>query len=94
MGNAFGTPLHRHLDVITPVPSDIDIAQAVIPHDITRLCHELGLNASEYETYGAHKAKVRCRRSSMMPCRRGQGFLHVSGLVLATQGTLPLLELV
>jgi len=56
MGNT--SSIHRKLEIISPVPSDIDIAQAVIPHDISRLTDQLGLKANEYESHGAHKAKV------------------------------------
>lgn len=56
MGNT--SSLHRKLDIISPVPSDIDIAQAVTPHDITRITDHLGLKANEFESHGAHKAKV------------------------------------
>ncbi|MEN4011589.1 MAG: formate--tetrahydrofolate ligase [Bellilinea sp.] len=49
------TPLQR----VTPVPSDIEIAQQATLKPITQIAEELGLLPEEYELYGQHKAKVR-----------------------------------
>lgn len=49
------TPLKR----VTPVPSDIEIAQQAALKPITQIAEELGLLPEEYELYGQHKAKVR-----------------------------------
>ena len=48
-------------DLKTPVPSDIDIAQAVEAVKITKIADYLGLKDDEYEQYGSQKAKVRWR---------------------------------
>ena len=48
------TPLNPR----TPVPSDIDIAQAATLKPITSVARELGLQDDELELYGPHKAKV------------------------------------
>ena len=50
------TPL---LSVKQPVPTDIEIAQAVDPIRITQIAEAAGLLPDEYELYGTHKAKVR-----------------------------------
>lgn len=49
------TPLKR----VSPVPSDIEIAQAATLKPITRVAEELGLLPEEIEMYGPHKAKVK-----------------------------------
>ena len=49
------TRLHR----LTPVPSDIEIAQAATMKPIGDLAAELGLLPDEIELYGPHKAKVK-----------------------------------
>ena len=48
------TPLKR----VTPVPSDIDIAQAADLKHISVVAEELGLLVEEAEMYGPYKAKV------------------------------------
>jgi hypothetical protein len=50
------TPL---LDIKTPVPSDIDIAQSVTPQHIGTIATALGLTTDEFDLYGKHKAKAR-----------------------------------
>jgi methylenetetrahydrofolate dehydrogenase (NADP+)/methenyltetrahydrofolate cyclohydrolase/formyltetrahydrofolate synthetase len=47
------------IDLITPVPSDIDIAQAAVLKPITQIAEELGLLPEELELYGNYKAKVK-----------------------------------
>lgn len=49
------TPLKR----VSPVPSDIEIAQAATLKPITQIAEELGLLPEEIEMYGPHKAKVK-----------------------------------
>jgi methylenetetrahydrofolate dehydrogenase (NADP+)/methenyltetrahydrofolate cyclohydrolase/formyltetrahydrofolate synthetase/formate--tetrahydrofolate ligase len=43
---------------LTPVPSDIDIAQAAIPLPIAQIAAEAGILPDELELYGKSKAKV------------------------------------
>jgi formyltetrahydrofolate synthetase len=47
------------LKPLDPVPSDIDIAQAVKMKPITQLMDEVGLIPEDVELYGEYKAKVR-----------------------------------
>jgi formyltetrahydrofolate synthetase len=49
----------RKLKPLSPVPSDIDIAQAVELRKITEIIEELGLKPEEVELYGDYKAKVK-----------------------------------
>ena len=46
------------LKLLRPVPSDIDIAQAVTPKPITQIAEEVGIRPSELELHGRNKAKV------------------------------------
>jgi hypothetical protein len=47
------------LDVKTPVPSDIDIAQGIQPQHISTVAESLGILPEELDLYGTTKAKVR-----------------------------------
>ncbi len=49
------------LELLQPVPSDIDIAQAQQPNikNVSKIAEEVGILPSELELYGNHKAKVR-----------------------------------
>jgi len=49
------TPLHPK----TPVPADIDIAQAATLKPIRQVAEEMGLKESELELYGDYKAKIK-----------------------------------
>lgn len=47
------------LDIVTPTPSDIVIAQSVKPKHISQIAEvSLGLGPEDYELYGPYKAKV------------------------------------
>jgi formyltetrahydrofolate synthetase len=50
---------HKLATLLNPVPSDIDIAQAVAPLSITQIADEIGLLPEELVLYGNDKAKVR-----------------------------------
>jgi hypothetical protein len=52
------TPTIRRLDVASPVPADIDIANSVEPLPIADIASELGLRPEHYDLYGKYKAKV------------------------------------
>jgi len=49
---------HKLSNLLTPVPSDIDIAQAATPLPITQIAAEAGILPDELELYGKSKAKV------------------------------------
>ena len=46
------------LECKSPVPSDIDIAQAATPVHIAEIAKAVGLSPEEYDLYGTTKAKV------------------------------------
>lgn len=48
----------RKLEVVTPVPADIDIANSVEPLHISQIANELNLGPQHYDLYGKYKAKV------------------------------------
>ena len=48
----------RKLEVLSPVPADIDIANAVEPLHIADIAADLNLSPHHYDLYGKYKAKV------------------------------------
>jgi formyltetrahydrofolate synthetase len=50
---------HKLTNILSPVPSDIDIAQAATPVPIDRIAGAAGIKPEELELYGKSKAKVR-----------------------------------
>ena len=49
---------HKLTNLLTPVPSDIQIAQSATPIPIDRIGSEAGILPDELELYGKTKAKV------------------------------------
>jgi formate--tetrahydrofolate ligase len=47
------------LNLVSPTPSDINIAQAVEPRPIVEIASALGLSQQQYDQYGMYKAKVK-----------------------------------
>lgn len=48
----------RKLEVVSPVPADIDIANSVEPLHISQIAEDLNLKPNHYDLYGKYKAKV------------------------------------
>nr|CAD1827225.1 unnamed protein product [Ananas comosus var. bracteatus] len=48
----------RRLEVVSPVPADIDIANSVEPLPISDIAQALNLGPKHYDLYGKYKAKV------------------------------------
>ncbi|CAM8878893.1 unnamed protein product [Rhodiola kirilowii] len=48
----------RKLDVLSPVPADIDVANSVEPFHISDIAQTLNLTPKHYDLYGKYKAKV------------------------------------
>ncbi|GFP94393.1 formate--tetrahydrofolate ligase [Phtheirospermum japonicum] len=48
----------RKLEVASPVPADIDIANSVEPLHISQVADDLNLSPQHYDLYGKYKAKV------------------------------------
>lgn len=49
----------RKLEVVSPVPADIDIANSVEPLPIAEIAESLNLSPKHYDLYGKYKAKVK-----------------------------------
>jgi formyltetrahydrofolate synthetase len=49
---------HKLINILSPVPSDLDIAQAAKPVPIDQIATEAGVQPEELELYGKTKAKV------------------------------------
>ena len=47
------------IEPLSPVPADIEIAQAAELKPITQVAEEMGLRPDELELYGEHKAKIK-----------------------------------
>lgn len=58
----------RKLEVVSPVPADIDVANSVKPLHISAIAEELGLKPEEYDCYGKSKAKVSRRMIDVGSC--------------------------
>ncbi|XP_011025197.1 PREDICTED: formate--tetrahydrofolate ligase-like [Populus euphratica] len=48
----------RKVEVLSPVPADIDIANSVEPFHISEIAKDLNLSPKHYDLYGKYKAKV------------------------------------
>ena len=49
---------HKLTNLLSPVPSDLEIAQAATPIPIAQIAAEAGIQPDELELYGKYKAKV------------------------------------
>ena len=58
MATTAAAAVPRSLNITSPTPSDIDIAQSIAPLPITEIAAALGLEDAEYEQHGKSKAKV------------------------------------
>ena len=73
------TPLELKLK--TPVPSDIDIAQAQTPKYINKLAEEVNLLPEEVDLYGKKKAKVSLSVLDRLAAQPNGKYVVVTGLV-------------
>ncbi|KAJ3116098.1 tetrahydrofolate synthase [Physocladia obscura] len=68
------------LNLLTPVPSDIDIAMAQRPKPIKIIAAELGLFPSEFEEYGSTKAKISLTILDRLKHRKDGKYIVVTGI--------------
>ncbi|RIA98706.1 formate--tetrahydrofolate ligase-domain-containing protein [Glomus cerebriforme] len=68
------------LKLLSPVPSDIDIASAQIPKFIKTLAEELGLAPNEYDLYGQYKAKVNLSVLERLKSRKDGKYIVITGI--------------
>merc|ERR1719461_222673 len=69
-------PLHP----LEKVPSDIEVARAQTPKDISVLAHEIGLLPSEVDLYGKKKAKVSLSTLERLSSRKNGKYVVVTGI--------------
>ncbi|CAB3382311.1 Hypothetical predicted protein [Cloeon dipterum] len=68
------------LNIQTPVPSDISIARAQVPKEISQLAEEIGLMRAEVNPYGAKKAKISLGAiKRLSACKTGK-YVVVAGI--------------
>lgn len=68
------------LDVKSPVPSDIDIAQSVPPVPVAEIARELGLTEDEFDLYGKFKAKVKLSVRDRLATAPAGKYVVVAGI--------------
>ena len=68
------------LKLLRPVPSDIDIAQAVTPKPVTLIAQEVGIKLSELELHGEYKAKVRLEILDRLKGRKNGKYIDVTAI--------------
>lgn len=68
------------LDLKTPVPSDIEISQAVVPKPIGQVATEIGLQEDEFDFYGRSKAKVHLSVLDRLSNQKDGNYVVVSGI--------------
>ncbi len=66
--------------LLTPVPSDIDIAQAAIPLPITQIADEVGILPEEMDMFGPFKAKVHLSARDRLADRPNGKYILVTAI--------------
>ncbi|XP_071738590.1 formate--tetrahydrofolate ligase [Rutidosis leptorrhynchoides] len=70
----------RKLQVVSPVPADIDIANSVTPLHISEIAKDLNLNPDHYDLYGKYKAKVLLSVFDELKTRQDGYYVVVGGI--------------
>src|SRR5262245_27226419 len=68
------------LKLLSPVPSDIDIAQAGKLKPILQIASEVGLRESDLELYGPYKAKVHLDVRDRLARRKNGKYIDVTAI--------------
>jgi formyltetrahydrofolate synthetase len=68
------------LKLVRPVPSDIEIAQAVKLKPVLQIAEELGIKESELELYGPYKAKVKLEILNRLARRKNGKYIDVTAI--------------
>ncbi|MFN8381440.1 MAG: formate--tetrahydrofolate ligase [Anaerolineales bacterium] len=68
------------LNLVRPVPSDIDIAQAAKLKTITQVAEELGIRPDELELYGPYKAKIKLEILDRLKNRPNGKYVDVTAI--------------
>jgi len=68
------------LEIKSPVPSDIEIAQSITPKPISEIAESLGLLPDELILYGPHKAKVDLKVLERLKGNPNGNYILVTGI--------------
>ena len=68
------------LNPLPKVPSDIEVARAQTPKDVSTLASEIGLLSSELDLYGKKKAKVSLNILDRIGGRKSGKYIVVTGI--------------
>jgi len=68
------------VNLISPTPSDIDIAQAAVPNKIKFVAEACGLTEDDYELYGKYKAKINLDVRDTLKDRGSGYYVVVAGI--------------
>ena len=68
------------LNPLPKVPSDIEVARAQTPKDVSTLASEIGLLSSELDLYGKKKAKVSLNVLDRIGGRKSGKYIVVTGI--------------
>ncbi len=71
-----------NIEFKVPVPSDIDISQAVTPLNISSIAKNVGILPSELDLYGSYKAKVKLSVLERLKDRKNGYYVVVTGMLL------------
>lgn len=71
---------HKLENIVTPTPSDIDIAQSVKPLSIDKIAASVGILPEELELYGTSKAKVELSVLKRLQDRPQGHYVVVTGI--------------
>ena len=80
------------LETLSPVPSDIDIAQEQMKHakPIAQIAEELGIMPEELELYGNYKAKVKLEILERLKGRPDGKYIDVTAITPTPLGVTSL----
>ncbi|SVB09788.1 uncharacterized protein METZ01_LOCUS162642, partial [marine metagenome] len=67
-------------ELLSPVPSDLDIAQSVDPLPITDIAADIGLELDELVPYGHYKAKVKLNVKERLSNRTNGNYIDVTAI--------------
>lgn len=71
---------HKKLNLLDPVPSDIDIAQSAELVPIAAIAQEAGITNDELDLYGQYKAKVKLSVLDRLQGRKNGNYVVVTGI--------------
>eukprot|EP01107_Rhizomastix_libera_P007312 TRINITY_DN2187_c0_g2_i1.p1 TRINITY_DN2187_c0_g2~~TRINITY_DN2187_c0_g2_i1.p1 ORF type:complete len:677 (-),score=172.01 TRINITY_DN2187_c0_g2_i1:71-1993(-) len=70
----------RHIATVTPVPSDIDIAQGTTPLHASEFAKSLGIPSEHLDLYGPYKAKVHLEELDRLKHVNDGAYVVVTGI--------------